>query len=160
MRVWASTDFLDGASCREEGRLDLKRLGPGLSCIAAAAASPYMRSGPTRSRTIMPLARGAAPARRDPPETRRHLATKEEDGRAPHITVGAVIPPAATLGCYAIIAASALISTPSGSTPVPAKRQSAIRSRLAIATMAIRRVRPCSEPTRWRNPRAGALPGW
>src|SRR5438045_7777449 len=48
---------------------------PGLSCIAAAAASPYMRSGPYA------VARGAAPARRDPPETRRHLATKEEDGR-------------------------------------------------------------------------------
>src|SRR6266404_8893279 len=41
-----------------------------------------------RSRTIMPHARGVAPARRDPPETRRRCATKEEDGRAPRIAAG------------------------------------------------------------------------
>jgi hypothetical protein len=52
--------------------------------------------------------------RRDPPETRRHLATKDEDGRAPHIAVGAVIPPRKRCFSYAIGAASALISTPSG----------------------------------------------
>jgi choline dehydrogenase-like flavoprotein len=34
------------------------------------------------------------------------------------------------------------------------------RSRLAIATIAIRRVRPCSVPTRSRNHAASALPGW
>jgi len=44
----------------------------------------------------MPLARGAAPARRDPPETRRHLATKEEDGRIPPLP-SAVIPPTTIL---------------------------------------------------------------
>src|SRR5258707_9962720 len=41
-----------------------------------------------RSRTIMPHARGVAPARRDPPETRRRCTTKEEDGRAPRIAAG------------------------------------------------------------------------
>src|ERR1700681_3020119 len=98
MRVLVSTNFLRGASCREQGEFNLKRLGPGLSCIAAAAASTLHAVGSLRrSRTIMPLARGAAPVRRDPPETRRHLATKDEDGRAPHIAVGAVMPPAATL---------------------------------------------------------------
>src|SRR6266566_956326 len=67
-----------------------KHLGPELSCIAAAAASTLHAVGfLRRSRTLMPLARGAAPVRRDPPETRRHLATKDEDGRAPHIAVGA-----------------------------------------------------------------------
>jgi len=40
------------------------------------------------SRTIMPLARGVAPVKHDPPETRRRDATKEEDGRAPRIAVG------------------------------------------------------------------------
>jgi hypothetical protein len=102
-----------------ESKENSKRLGLGLSCIAATAASTLHAVGSVRrSRTIMPLARGAAPVRRDPPETRRHLATKDEDGRAPHIAVGAVMPPAATLFFYAIGAASALISTPSGSTPV------------------------------------------
>src|ERR1700681_4822117 len=45
-----------------------------------------------RSRTIMPHARGVAPARRDPPETRRRCATKEEDGRAPRIAAGECCP--------------------------------------------------------------------
>src|SRR5215208_5060882 len=36
-------------------------------------------------RTRMPHARGVAPVRRNPPETRRHEATKEEDGRASRI---------------------------------------------------------------------------
>jgi hypothetical protein len=40
------------------------------------------------SRTIMPLARGSAPTRRDPPETRLPKTTKEEDGRAPRIAAG------------------------------------------------------------------------
>src|SRR4030081_276166 len=99
MRVLVSTDFLRGPPVESKNS---KRLGPGLSCIAAAAASTLHAVGSLRrSRTIMPLARGAAPVRRDPPETRRHLATKDEDGRAPHIAVGAVMPPAATLFCYA-----------------------------------------------------------
>jgi hypothetical protein len=38
--------------------------------------------------------------------------------------------------------------------------KSAISSFLAIATMAIRRVRPCNVPTRSRNHSASALPGW
>ena len=60
-----------------------KLLGPGLSCIAATAASPYMRSGQGfgPDQTRMPHARGVAPARRDPPETRRPYASKEENGR-------------------------------------------------------------------------------
>jgi hypothetical protein len=60
-------------------------LGPGLCCIAPAAASPCMRSGPTRAHTIMPNARGVVPVRR---ETRRHEATNDEDGRALHIFAG------------------------------------------------------------------------
>src|SRR5690242_16005108 len=68
---------------------------------------------PTRSRTIMPHARGAAPARRDPPETLRHLAAKDEDGRVSP----ALMPLTATLLFlrYGRVV-SALISTPSGST--------------------------------------------
>ena len=60
-------------------------LGPGLSCVAATTASPYMRAV---ARTRMPHVRGVAPARRDPPETRRPMcnASKEENGRAPRIT--------------------------------------------------------------------------
>jgi hypothetical protein len=44
--------------------------------------------GAAQPRTIMPHARGVAPARRDPPETRQLLATKEDDGRAPRTAVG------------------------------------------------------------------------
>ncbi len=44
--------------------------------------------GAAQPRTIMPHARGVAPARRNPPETRQLLATKEEDGRAPRTAVG------------------------------------------------------------------------
>ena len=39
------------------------------------------------ARTRMPHARGVAPARRDPPETRRRYASKEENGRVPRIAV-------------------------------------------------------------------------
>src|SRR5450756_2202013 len=52
-------------------------------CVTLHAVGPG-----ARSRTIMPHARGVAPARRDPPETRRRCATKEEDGRAPRIAAG------------------------------------------------------------------------
>src|SRR5207237_7093718 len=99
MRVWASTDFFDGASCREEGRIQIQSAWVrGCPASQPAAASTLHAVGSLRrSRTIMPLARGAAPVRRDPPETRPPLATKDEDGRAPHIAVGAVMPPAATL---------------------------------------------------------------
>ena len=53
-------------------------------CVTLHAVGPR-----ARSRTIMPHARGVAPERRDPPETRRRCATKEEDGRAPRIAAGA-----------------------------------------------------------------------
>src|SRR5260370_40516065 len=52
-------------------------------CVTLHAVGPG-----ARSRTILPHARGVAPARRDPPETRRRCATKEEDGRAPRIAAG------------------------------------------------------------------------
>src|SRR6478752_46018 len=52
-------------------------------CVTLHAVGPG-----ARSRTIMPHARGVAPARRDPPETRRRCATKEENGRAPRIATG------------------------------------------------------------------------
>jgi hypothetical protein len=38
-----------------------------------------------RSRTRMPHAQGAAPARRGQPETRWHYATKDENGRTPRV---------------------------------------------------------------------------
>jgi hypothetical protein len=71
-------------------------------------------------RTRMPHARGVAPVRRDLPETRWLLATNEEDGRAPRIAAAAMSP-AAILSPYTMApasAASALILTPSGTTPV------------------------------------------
>lgn len=116
-----------------------------------AAASPYMRSGPYAVPHHNASCTRRSPARRDPPERHRHLATKDEDGRVSP----ALMPLTATLLFlrYGRVV-SALISTPSGSTPVSACRQSASRSRLVIATMAIRRVRPCSVPrvrgTMWR----------
>src|SRR5271166_5759596 len=51
------------------------------SCITLHAV------GATGPRTRMPHARGVAPVRRDPPETRWLLATNDEDGRAPRIAV-------------------------------------------------------------------------
>ena len=105
-----------------------------------------------RSRTRMPPAPGVAPAEPDPPETRRLDAAKDENGRAPDI--------AADAGVAGGGLADAASSTPSGSSPVWAWRQSAISSLRASATMAIRRVRPASAPTRARNHPASALPGW
>jgi hypothetical protein len=50
------------------------------------------------SHTIMPHARGVAPVRRDPPETRRsNSSTNEEDGRGPRIAVGVTRPTAIPL---------------------------------------------------------------
>ena len=55
--------------------------------------------------------------RRDPPETRQHEATKEEDGRAPRIAAGGMSA-CGNPSDHAAVALSALISTPSGITPV------------------------------------------
>ena len=110
-------------------------------------------------RTRMPHARGVAPVRRDPPETRRHQPPKRKTVALP-VSPLTGMPPAATRSCYAAGNAAVLISTPSGNTPVSTKRQSEINSFLAMATMAIRRVRPAKVPTRWRNHPASALPGW
>jgi len=64
---------------------------------------------------MMPRARGLAPARRDPPETRWRRATKEEDGRAPLTAAGRR---AAVASLSAYVVASALTATPAGITPV------------------------------------------
>ena len=56
--------------------------------------------------------------RRDPPETRWLLATNEEDDRAPGIAAGGGYVACGNLSSYAEASASALISTPSGTTPV------------------------------------------
>ena len=64
----------------------------------------------------MPHARGVAPARRDPPETRRRCATKEEDGRVPRIAAGECCR-WQFLSVYAATVISARISAPAGITP-------------------------------------------
>jgi hypothetical protein len=57
---------------------------PGRFLLTAEAASPYNGRVLDRSCTRMPHARGLAPVRRDPPETRWLLMpAKDEDGRAP-----------------------------------------------------------------------------
>src|SRR5450631_3029979 len=81
-------------------------------CVTLHAVGPG-----ARSRTIMPHARGVAPARRDPPETRRRCATKEEDGRAPRIAAGECCR-WQFLSIYVATVASARISAPAGITPV------------------------------------------
>src|SRR5664279_5115132 len=83
-------------------------------CVTLHAVGPG-----ARSRTIMPNARGVAPARRDPPETRRRCATKEEDGRAPRIAAGECCR-WQFLSVYAATVVSARISAPAGITPVSA----------------------------------------
>src|SRR4030095_15899965 len=77
-----------------------------------------------RSRTIMPHARGVAPARRDPPETRRRCTTKEEDGRAPRIAAGECCR-WLLLSVYAVTAVCARVSAPAGVRPGSASRPSA-----------------------------------
>ena len=62
-------------------------LGSGAILQRSDAASPYMRAGVVL-RTIMPHIRGAAPVRRDPPETRRRETAQNEDGRASRIAAG------------------------------------------------------------------------
>ena len=96
--------------------------------------------------------------RRDPPETRWLLATNEEDGRAPGIAAGAGL-------CRLRQSFNLRRGFCSDLDPIRHHagldvRQSAIKSFLAIATMAFRRVRPCSVPTRSRNHIASALSGW
>ncbi len=88
---------------------------------------------------IMPHARGKVPIKHQP-GTRR-WQTIDEDGRAPRFR------------CWVNQRQSyaALSALPAGISPVSMKRQSAISSLRAIATIAIRRVRPFSLPTRWRN---------
>ena len=84
------------------------------------------------------------------------MTTKEEDGRAPRIGAGGY---PARSDPYAEALVSPLIATLSGITPVSTQRHSAISSFLAIATIAIRRVRPCNVPTRSRNHVASVLSG-
>ena len=62
------------------------------------AASPYMRRPGARSRTIMPHARGVAPARRDPPETR--ALCHQERRRVPRIAARAAGLPVCLCRCY------------------------------------------------------------
>src|ERR1700745_1383029 len=81
-------------------------------CVTLHAVGPG-----ARSRTIMPHARGVAPARRDPPETRRSCATKDENGRAPRIAPGECYR-RQFLSIYAATVVSARISAPVGMTPV------------------------------------------
>ena len=88
----------------------------------------------------MPHARGVAPVGRDQPATRQFGMTIDEDGRVPRIVA---CRRAADSEPYV-----ALITTPSGISPVSVKRQSVINSLRAIATIAILRVRPCNAPTR------------
>src|ERR1700759_1774446 len=83
-------------------------------CVTLHAVGPG-----ARSRTIMPHARGVAPARRDPPETRRRCPPKEEAGPVPGL--------AAAKSCrwqflsvYAATVIPARISAPAGITPVSA----------------------------------------
>src|SRR5689334_1969020 len=103
-----------GASFTSFRPCEHRRLGSGAvprrshGCVTLHAVGP----GP-RSRTRMPLARGVAPARRDPPGTRRRIATLDEDGRAPRAAAGGR-PRGGGLVCYAAT------STPSGTRPVSA----------------------------------------
>src|SRR5260370_31099869 len=88
-------------------------------CVTLHAVGPG-----ARSRTIMLHARGVvAPARRDPPETRRRCATKEEDGRAPRIAAGECCR-WQFLSVYAATVVSARISAPAGQygLPIDARR--------------------------------------
>src|SRR5262249_61467538 len=131
-------------------------LGPGLPVSQLRLRHlTYGRAGQT-ARTRMPHARGVAPARRDPPETRRCCASKDENGRVPRTAVGDV----AVGNLYAATTVSVRISTPAGTTPASTERQSAMSSLRAKAPIAIRRVRPAQVPTRVRNPSATPLPGW
>src|SRR5438045_2714034 len=83
-------------------------------CVTLHAVGPG-----ARSRTIMPHARGAAPVRRAPPETRRRCATNDENGRAPRIAAGECCR-RQFLFVYAATVVSARISAPAGTTPVSA----------------------------------------
>ena len=85
MRVPLSTVFSAGTP--HDGLEGVMVLGSGAILYRSDAASPYMRAERVL-RTIMPHARGAAPVRRDPPETRRHETAQNEDGRAPRIAAG------------------------------------------------------------------------
>ncbi len=76
-------------------------VGPFLCLVARVRVVLWGQSDPVsqqqlhhltcgRSDGSAPYARGVAPVRRDPPETRWLLATNEEDGRAPRIAAGYV----------------------------------------------------------------------
>src|SRR5580693_3998550 len=93
-----------------------QRAGSGVPASQQCCVTLYA-VGSQAARTIMPLARGSAPTRHDPPETRQHEATKEEDGRAPRIAAGGMSP-AAISADHAVAALSARSAMPSGTTPV------------------------------------------
>jgi hypothetical protein len=82
--------------------------------------------------TTMPHARGFDPGRHDPPETRERDAPNDEDGRALRLSAA---DQSATEFYPAMIA-------PSGARPSVTKRQIAIRSLRAKATIVMRRIRP------------------
>src|SRR6476469_4026899 len=83
-------------------------------CVTLHAVGPG-----ARSRTIMPHARGVAPARRDPHETRRRCATKEQAGRVNRTAAGECCR-WQFLFVYAATVVSARMSPPAGITPVSA----------------------------------------
>jgi hypothetical protein len=95
-------------------------LGPGLSCLAAMAASPYMRSGPQYRPAPECLMHEAWP-RRHATHLKRGgvMPTKDEDGRAPLSPPTQCCRRRFLLG-YAEVGASARISAPAGTTPVSA----------------------------------------
>src|SRR5271166_4184992 len=89
-RTSPSCDTWRSTSCKRTRPRDLcagSSSAPAGTTPTSPVCSPYseVRLPCTRPRTRMPHARGVAPVRRDPPETRWLLATNDEDGRAPRI---------------------------------------------------------------------------
>jgi hypothetical protein len=81
--------------------MDINRLGSGAVLYRSSGCVTLHAVGLDESPHHKPHARGVAPVRRDPPETRRHEATNDENGRAPRIAAGE--DPAATiLSAYAV----------------------------------------------------------
>ena len=124
--LWHLSERVRASSLHESSNVKGSSVSPVMSGGAGTSLGPglpvsqlrlrhltYGRAGQT-ARTRMPHARGVAPARRDPPETRRCCASKDENGRVPRTAVGDV----AVGNLYAATTVSVRISTPAGTTPV------------------------------------------
>jgi hypothetical protein len=143
--------------------VDITPVGPSpfFDC-GSETAEPHIRSPLRRSSRLAPksLMLEVVGLGRANQSLSRHLAARTLCGPPAEIGQGsASLADGRVLRDVASCGHAALNTAPSGTSPCVTQRQSAISNLRASATMAIRRIRPRSVPTRVRNQRLSALSG-